>query len=296
MSKKKKASKVRPDESPSVPRRRPGISKAAAAALAAVLLTGGVAATRLAPVRRAVGLAPLAAAPAPPQSGELSLSKEYIYAGGRLVATEEPQPSGPAPTGLLATAVSATATAASVEVSWSPPASCAGCAYVVERRGAGGATTTVTLQGHTATSVTDAGAEPDRAYLYSVRAVYPGGGGSVQSEPDLATTVVFTDGNPLQPGVPIRARHLTELRRAVNAVRDLAGGLGPASYTHADPVSDPPEQRRGIYLEDLTQLRERLDDALGPLGLQTPYPAEPLLARDAPVRAAHFEQLRERVR
>jgi len=80
----------------------------------------------------------------------------------------------------------------------------------------------------------------------------------------------------------------------VGAVRALAG-LGPVSWTHPDPVSAPPEQRRQIYLEDVTELRGRLDEALTALGRYVAYPSNPLLARYAPVSKEHFMQIRARV-
>jgi len=94
---------------------------------------------------------------------------------------------------------------------------------------------------------------------------------------------------------PIKAAHLVELRRAVNAVRNLAG-WADAGWTYPDPVSTLSSQRRKIYLEDVTELRSRLGEALSALGLAEPYPANPPLVRGAAVRAAHFEQIRERVR
>jgi hypothetical protein len=110
----------------------------------------------------------------------------------------------------------------------------------------------------------------------------------------LATAVAFTD-SPLQ-GVTIKAAHLTELRKAVNAVRALAG-KGAATWTYADPVSTPASQRRAVYLEDVTDLRAMLDEATGQLGLPTGgYPTSPPLARGAVVNAQHFEQIRQRVR
>lgn len=71
------------------PRRRTRRLKYAAGALALCALLTAVAAPRWEPFRRVVGLRPLAP-PAAPQGGggNLQLSKEYIYAGGRLVATE----------------------------------------------------------------------------------------------------------------------------------------------------------------------------------------------------------------
>jgi hypothetical protein len=147
---------------------------------------------------------------------------------------------------------------------------------------------------------TDSPGAGDVAYLYRVRAVFAGGGSSPDSAYDLATTVAFTD-SPLQ-GIVIKATHLRELRRAVRAVRALAGQGEPA-WTYPDPVSEPASARRAIYLADVTELRTQLDQALTALdqalGVQTffqAYPAQPALAQHAPVYAAHFEQIRARVR
>jgi hypothetical protein len=260
-----------------------------AALSALVLLAASVGATRFDPVRRTLGLRPLSVSPA--QNQNLPLSKEYVYAGGRLVATEEPTPSatptptGPPPTNLVATAVSAS----NVSLTWTPPAGNV-VGYVVERRSASGSQELTT--GSANASFNDTTPSGDNAYLYRVKAVYAGGT-SGYGNADLATTVVFTD-SQLQ-GVTIKAIHLTELRRAVNAVRALAG-ISTAAWTYPDPVSSPPSQRRAIYLEDVTDLRARLDEATGALGLTTGYPASPALARGAVVSAQHFEQIRTRVR
>lgn len=261
-----------------------------AAALAAlVLLAASAAATRYDAVRRAVGLRPLLVEPV--QGGaQLPLAKEYVYGGGRLVATEEPSatpaPTGPTPTNLVATATSASG----VALTWTPPAGGV-IGYVVERRGAAG--TQLISTGSTSASFNDAPPAGDYAYLYRVKAVYAGGM-SDYGNADLATTVMFTD-SALQ-GVTIKATHLTELRRAVNAVRALAGKVG-ATWTYPDPVSSPASQRRAVYLEDVTELRAMLDEATGPLGLPTGgYPADPPLARGAIINAQHFEQIRQRVK
>jgi hypothetical protein len=55
-------------------------------------LVTAIAAPRWEPLRRAIGLRPLAPPAAPQGGGGLQLAKEYIYAGGRLIATEEPAP------------------------------------------------------------------------------------------------------------------------------------------------------------------------------------------------------------
>jgi hypothetical protein len=267
------------------------------------LLAVSAAATRYDPVRRAVGLRPLLATPAQ-GNANLPLSKEYVYAGGRLVATEEPTPAatptptpaGPTPTNLLATAEFPSAGVATVGLSWDAPTSGPTVAsYVVECKRAGTDFQQVATVQWPTRSYNDTGVTLDSAYLYRVRAVFSNAGVSDYSNQDIATTVIFTDEQ--LHGAVIRAVHLQELRRAVNAVRALAGGLAAATWTYPDPVSSPPEQRRKIYLEDVTDLRARLDEALGPLGLQTGgYPDIPTLARGAKVNAEHFEQIRQRVR
>lgn len=289
MSKKTKGAERLPREA--LPRRL----KLAAVALSLCAVAAGFAATRYDAVRRAVGLRPLLVTPAqgnaPPP-----LAKEYVYAGGRLVATEEPTsaatptptPAGPPPTNLVATATSAS----SVSLTWTPPAGNV-VGYVVERKAAASPQPVETPTGSTSTSFSDTTPAGDYAYLYRVKAVYAGGT-SDYGNTDLATTIVFTD-SQLQ-GVTIKAAHLTELRRAVNAVRVLVPGLGAAAWTYPDPVSGPPSQRRAIYLEDVTDLRARLDEATGPLGLTTGYPETPRLARGDAVSAQHFEQIRARVR
>jgi hypothetical protein len=74
-------------------------------------------------------------------------------------------------------------------------------------------------------------------------------------------------------------------------------GVGAPTWTYPDHISSPASQRRAIYLEDVTDLRARLDEALGPLGLPTGgYPEVPALASGAVVNAEHFEQIRQRVR
>jgi Fibronectin type III domain len=232
---------------------------------------------------------PLATSLQPSQTP--SLSKEYIYAGGKLVAIEESTVgSGPAPTNLLATATSATA----VSLTWTAPTGSISH-YLVERSQSVNEPYIALTPNPTTTSFTDSTATSDTAYLYRVRAVYTNGGYSEHSNRDLATTVVFTD-NPLVPSVtPIRASHMRELRRAVNAVRTLAG-LPPASWTYPDPVSEPAEQRRNIYLEDVTDLRTKLDEALTILERVQPYDPNPPLSSGSLISAEHFTQIRERVK
>lgn len=268
----------------------------AAALCALVLLAASAAAMRYDAVRRTIGLRPLIVEPTQ-SSAQLPLSKEYIYAGGRLVATEEPTATptptlgGPPPTNLSATLHSVSPPAATITVSWTEPAGA--ISYVVERASTAGQFAPVGEPvAAPATSFNDATASEGAAYLYRVKALYAGGP-SDYSNQDLATAVAFTD-SQLQ-GFTIKAVHLTELRRAVNAVRTLAG-MGAAAWAYPDPVSSPASQRRAIYLEDVTDLRVKLDEAMGQLGLTTGFPANPTLEWHGRVYADHFEQIRQRVK
>jgi hypothetical protein len=294
-----KRSNKRKPPVPAVGRRPEGrVRLVAVLASVCALLTAGYAATRYDAVRRAVGMRPLLApAASVSQQGQLPLARENVYVGGRLVAIEEPMtaatptptPAGPAPANLRATATSASA----VHLKWDAASGAVG--YVVERTSAPGVQPVETPTGSAAPAFDDAVPAGDNAYLYRVKAVY-GGGYSAYGNYDLAATVIFTD-DPLRPKATlIKAAHLTELRRAVNAVRALAGVSTPASWTYPDPVSPPQGPRRKIYPEDVQELRDRLDEALGRLNLAAPYPADPPVARGARVYAAHFEQIRARVK
>jgi hypothetical protein len=234
---------------------------------------------------RAFIVAPFSPPPIPSPSNP---SKEYIYAGGKLIATEEPAPGGPPPTNLVATAESAT----TVGLTWTAPVSGVVTGYVVERTHILNVQPIEIQTGSSAPSFIDNSALVDKAYLYRVRAVLAGGGSSLYSNKDLATTVVFTDAS-LQ-GVIIKADHLNEARRAVNAVRALAL-LGLSSWTYPDPVSSPPTARRSIYLEDMRELRTNLNPALSPLEIAQ-LPDDATLERGLGVKATHLQDVRDKVK
>lgn len=311
MAKKSKQKRnIAAAEAPLPPvRRRKWRVIAALLATVCALLSASYAATRYAPVRRVVGLAPLPA-PIAPQGGpgSLSLAKEYIYAGGRLIATEEPTPVptptptpgpvGSPPSGFIAVFdAAASGGTGAVTLNWAKPSGTI-TGYVVERRqslGVNDPVTNIPVSGDVE-SYTDAPGTGDNAYLYRVRALFANGTTSPYSDYDLATTVPFTDSS-LQ-GTVIKATHLTELRRAVRAVWTLTG-QGQPTWTYPDPTS----QSRQVYLEDMTELRQRLDAALTQLdttlGVQKflqPYPATPALSRNQPIYAAHFQQIRDRLK
>jgi hypothetical protein len=191
-----------------------------------------------------------------------------IYAGYGLGDVYELQTAPPpdAPVNLVATGSGAT----SVSLTWSavPDA----VQYELFRRGGGQAILPVPGQagspvlhqfvsiGKTsATSFTDTGLALDTAYAYSVRALNATGAASPLSAIDTATTVVFTD-ETVVPGMPIKAVHITDLRRAAAALGALAG-LAPPALTD-------PELARGtivkrVHLAELAAYANTARQTLG---------------------------------
>lgn len=183
------------------------------------------------------------------------------------------------PTGLLATGVEPTR----VELSWAITAGA--WYYTVERKAAGGVWTVIGYP--TDHWLADTTAQAGKAYLYRVKAVAPGGTSSAFSLPEIATTVLFDD-DPLTVGMPIRAVHLTQLRTAAVALRDLAG-LG------AFPFSSTPAKGVPIRAAHLTELRTAIDQARGALAFSTGGYTNPDPVRVV-VKVVHVKEMRDRVK
>jgi hypothetical protein len=228
-----------------------------------------------------------------------SPSKEYIYAGGRLVATEEPASSGcvspPSPGNtLFATAQTAT----SVVLNWAP--SSGAHHYEVQRRpsiavGTDWATLSPNPGSNTFTD-NGVGVVANTAYLYRVRAVDAAGAcPSSYSNIDLATTTIFTDDPLVAQMTIIQAVHLTQLRTAINAVRTTAA-LAAFNWTDP-PATDTPAPGVVIKKDHIQKLRDSLNPALSALGLSAPGYTDPtLVAGSTPVKKIHVDELRQRVR
>lgn len=140
-----------------------------------------------------------------------------------------------------------------IRVSWAPSASAVGVAsYRIDRS-----------DGVTIAPLTNPYDDPaivsGKAYVYRLRAIDSNGISSEASDPDVASVVAFTD-DPAG-GTPIRALHISELRRAVDEIRQLAG-LPPAWTTYDPPAGVVPAA-------DFTVIRDRLNDAR--LSLQLPF-------------------------
>ena len=197
---------------------------------------------------------------------------DALYPGSTVVAPT-------APTGVNARATSST----SVLVTWNGVTGAT--SYDIYRRAPGTGYVKVGSVSAPGTSFTDS-VSANTAYLYFVRAI--NAGGSADSAPDLATTVIFTD-DPLVAGVTIiKAAHLAELRTAVDAVRALAG-LAAGTYTDA---AAPGVVVKAIHINEL---RTQLDQAMSALALATGGWTD-TLAAGVPVKAIHFQEIRNRVK
>lgn len=286
MSKKRK-----PHRKPPERKLRRGITKAAFVAIVICVAATGAAISRFEPVRRTLGLASVAT-PAPTPSANLTLAKEYIYADGRLIATEEATPSlAPSPTPSVSTptnliAVVEDAPSLSIDLMWSAPAGTVSH-YLIERAERGGFTTLTSAS--PVPAFTDTTTQVDNVYRYRVRAVFSGGATSDYSNGDLATT--FFQSEPVVAGqTVIRAKHFTDLRQAVDDARVIAG-LGTASWS-----TPAPSIGGNIIGTHVAELRANLEPALAALGFPPTTYTDPAPLGGKPIQAAHINELRARVR
>jgi serine protease len=128
----------------------------------------------------------------------------------------------------------ATASGSVVTITWTPSAGATG--YDLERKVSSANWVYVkTVAGGATSSTTDTPSAPAGVVLYHVRA-RAGGSVSAPSNNDVAYVGTFTD-DGATGFVYVRAVHITELRRAVNALRDIAA-LGPQySPAELDPAT-----------------------------------------------------------
>jgi hypothetical protein len=221
--------------------------------------------------------------PPPPLPPPGSPSKEYIYAGGRLIATEEPNPMV-APTNLIADTFSN----ARIDLTWT--AAPGAHHYQVERAPNLGGTFTVLNSNVAGTTYQDTTVTSVNAYLYRVRTADAVGNLSAPSGIDVATAITFTD-NPLTVGTtPVRAVHMTELRQAVNAVR-AAANLSAATWTNATLTVGTTT----IQAVHITELRTNLNAALNALNLNPGPYTDPSLTGIL-IRKVHVDEVRQRVK
>lgn len=219
--------------------------------------------------------------PPPPIPPPGSPSKEYIYAGGKLIATEEPNPLV-APASLVADTFSSSR----IDLTWAAAPNAHH--YQVERAPNLGGTFSVVNSNVTTTTYSDTTVTSVNAYLYRVRSADAVGNLSPPSGTDVATAITFTD-DPLSVGTTIiKAQHVTELRQAVNAVRATAN-LAAATWTDSSLANVT------IKAVHIQELRTNLDQALTMLGLATSAYTDASLAGVA-LKKVHVDEIRQRVK
>jgi hypothetical protein len=220
----------------------------------------------------------------PPIPSPSNPSKEYVYGGSRLIATEEPNPVVlVAPTSVVATGVAIT----QINLSWSAAANAHH--YVIERASQMN-NFTVVNNNVSGTTFQDNTAVSGNAYLYRVKSADANGNVSPQSNVDLATTIMFSD-DPLQSGMLIRADHVRQLRTAINAVRHLTPTLQDYNWQQSSATLIGAL----IKANDIDELRTALDDAMNILGLQAGGYTPASLAGQ-PIQTGPITQLRDRVK
>ena len=223
-----------------------------------------------------------------PQATPTPPAKEYIYAGDKLVATEEPVALA-APANLTALTVS-NETPARVIVSWAPSAGAHH--YEIER------TTKVTIAyapistNATGTTFNDTTVSSVNSYLYRIRAVNAAGQFSPYSNVDLATAISFTDDSIVVQTTPVKAAHINQLRQAVDAVRWTAN-LSLANWGGSLTQFSTPIQ--ATHIDDL---RTNLSAALTALNMPPcTYTDNSLTAlRNSFIKKEHIDQLRQCVK
>lgn len=240
-----------------------------------------------------LGMIKPATPPPPGNFNANSPSKEYIYSGGRLIATEESTSTSapPAPTTFRA---NAQYLPVKVQLSWDAPAVSFNH-YRVERKQAG--TDYITINSSlasTATNFDDSQVESNKAYLYRICAV--AGSQSTCSEPDLTTTVPLLDYPFLAGSLPlIKAQHFLDLMVAVNAARELAGPTQPQiTWSTENPA---PVSGGAMYASHFNDLRNGLAGALNTLGLTgTRYSLPAEATKGNVITATPMQSLQEIVR
>jgi hypothetical protein len=121
--------------------------------------------------------------------------------------------------------------------------------------------------------------------LYRVVAV-KAGTLSAPSAVDVATTIQFVDDPIVVHVTRARTSHITQLRTAVNAMRNLAG-LGAAAFT--DPTLSSTTMIRRLHI---TELRTALDAARSALGLPPVLYSDQPLPENNLIRASHVTDVR----
>ena len=227
--------------------------------------------------------------PPPALPGPGSPSKEYVYAGNRLIATEEPNPPNPLAPPLNVAA--GTLSQSRIDVTWD--ANPSAHHYQVERASVSGDANFAVINSNVVgTTYPDTTVTSINAYLYRVRAADAAGNLSPPSNIDVATAITFEDDPfPAPPNLtPVRANHILQLRQAINAVRHTVPGMQDYSWTQPINAGSTP-----IMANDIEEMRTALDQALNALNLTAGGYTDQSLS-NVLIQKIHITQLRDRVK
>ena len=189
--------------------------------------------------------------------------------------------------------VTATASGATVTIQWNTVVGADG--YRVEKKISSAAWQEAqTVYGESQSSTTNLPSAPNGVVLYRVMA-FSGSVFSDASNVDIAYAASFTDDPNGATPVGIRAEHVTELRKAVNTLRGLAG-LGPIYSSSAPSALDPNVLRtQPISYTDWTTLMSNLNAARGLFGLPGISYETPVSASN-PISRTHIDDVRNGLR
>ncbi len=218
-----------------------------------------------------------------------SPSKEYIYAGGRLLATEEPVATTlSAPTNLRATTSSST----QIHIAWNAVTGAA--RYELQRSSNYGDPNNhgFNVSFNTTLSSYDDTVTTGNAYIYQVQAFDSNSNASGFGNIDLATAVAFTDDPVAARTTTVKEVHITQLRQAIDAAR-AAAGQSAATWTDPPPLA----QLVNIKKVHIDQLRSNLDGVRSALSLPAPTYTDPrITAVSTQVKKEHVQELRQLVK
>lgn len=210
-------------------------------------------------------------------------SKEYIYAGSRMIATEEFASATLSAPGALFATTDSSLLVPRVDINWQPTSGATH--YEVERTTNVNTSYVPIASNVTGTTFTDNNVTSVTAYLYRVRAVGAGGSVSPYSNIDVATAISFTDDTLQATSTTVKAEHFNQLRQAVNAVRATTASLGQVTW--AEPITAGTTL---ITAAHVLELRTKLDDALSALNL--PACSYTSASSEVLIQKVHVEQLR----
>jgi hypothetical protein len=191
----------------------------------------------------------------------------------------------PGPPGAPASVTATRSDTAAISVSWAPSVSDTVIAGYRVVRVPGNVTFTTSGTGTTFDDKT--GLVPGSAYFYRVIAVDTGNVVSAPSAYDVATLIQFAD-DPVAAGQTIlRGVHVSDLRLAVDAVRQAAG-LGKTWTDYSPPTGV-------VSASHFLELRDRLNEARAAMGLPNVHFTDSV-AVGAAVRARTMKELRDGVK